>query len=142
MIKNISILFFTFYFLPYQLQAKEVSNLVIYKTGTVYENHNDKYEAAACKKFLPTKEQIITYFTYAEESKENSWMHEYYSACISTGYVEFKDGTSGKWTIQSSGYGYVIFNDGSSVDFLYRNNKWEDPNACTYGLSDEPEPGC
>lgn len=142
MFKNIAILFFTFSLLPYQLQAKEVSKLVIYETGTVYQNHNDKYEAAACKKFLPAKEQIITYFAHAEESKENSWMHEYYSACISTGYVEFKDGTSGKWTIQSSGYGYIIFNDGSSADFLYRNNKWEDPNACTYGLSDEPEPGC
>lgn len=142
MVNKIYILFLLTCFFSNPLQAKELNSVDIYKTGTVYQNHHDKYVIDSCKKFLPTKEQIITYFTFAEESKENSWMHEYYSACISTGYVEFKDGTSGKWTIQSSGYGYVIFDDGSSVDFLYRNNKWEDPNACTYGLSDEPEPGC
>ncbi|MBW5407839.1 hypothetical protein ACISK3_13155 [Morganella morganii] len=117
-----------------QLQAREIIKLDIHETGSIYKNHNNKYEIAACKKFVPKKEQIISYFRLAEESKEDKWMHEYYSSCISSGYVKFDDGIQGDWTIQSSGFGYITLEDGSAVYFFHINNSWEDPNAGTYGL--------
>lgn len=117
-----------------QLYAKEIIHLDINETGSIYKNHNNKYEIAACKKFTPKKEQIIRYFKLAEESKEDKWMHEYYSSCISSGYIKFNNGIQGDWTIQSSGFGYVTLKDGNAVYFFHPDNSWEDPNAGTYGL--------
>ena len=83
--------------------------------------------------------QLINYFDLADESNELSKIHEYYSSCISYGYVEFDDGVSGKWVILSSGVGRVTLPGGKSINFLHKNNGWEDPYACTYGLGDKPE---
>lgn len=139
MVNNKYLLLLLIFLLPHSMQARVVKNIVIHEVGTTGSNVTDKNEINACKKFIPNKKQIINYFSHAEESKEKSWLHEYYSSCVAYGNIEFKDGLSGKWLLLSSGVGYVTLPDGSSINFFYKNNNWEDPFACTYGLGDEPE---
>lgn len=38
-----------------QLYAKEIIHLDINETGSIYKNHNNKYEIAACKNSPPKK---------------------------------------------------------------------------------------
>lgn len=144
MVKKIAIITVMFFALPVITQARSVKNIEIIESGAIYDGEDNIYEKEACKSFIPEKKQLITFFKLAEESKENRWLHDYYSAYISYGSVQFKDGQSAKWTLQSSGLASVILNDGSSVYFFYKDNAWKDPNACTYGLGDEPnpDPGC
>ena len=144
MVKKIIFVLVMLSLLSMNALSKNISKIEISESGSIYDGEDNKYEKEACKKFVPNKNQLINYFKLAEESNENKWLHDYYSACISYGNVQFEDGFSGKWTIQSSGLGYVIPDNGSPVYFFYKDNKWEDPNAYTYGLGDEPEsdPGC
>lgn len=44
MVNKIYILFLLTCFFSNPLQAKELSKVDIYTTGTVYQNHHDKYE--------------------------------------------------------------------------------------------------
>lgn len=143
--RNLILVLFLFPILITQAQSRAVEKIEIRELGSHDESRRAEYqyERIACKKFKPTKEQIIHYFKMSEEaSGSGNWLHEYYSPCISKGEVFFKDGSSGKWNIQSSGLGFVIFTNGNTVNFFYKNNKWADPYACSYGLGDEPEPGC
>lgn len=97
------------YFLPFFVFSnlacsKEVSNIKINKVGIAYEGHSET-EKEGCKLFRPTKEQIINYFNKAKVLKYGgSIEHQYYSPCIATGMVTFKDGSTGQWIIQSSGF--------------------------------------
>jgi len=144
-IKNLTIIFFLLSFLFTQAQSRAVESIEIKELDSHDETRRAEYqyEKIACEKFKPTKEQIINYFKISEEaSGSGDWLHEYYSPCISRGKVTFKDGSSGNWNIQSSGLGFVIFNNGKTANFFYKNNKWTDPYACSYGLGDDPEPGC
>lgn len=138
-------MFFLFSVFFTHAQSRVVERIEIKESGSHDESRRFEYqyEKMACKKFKPTKEQIIHYFKMSEEANgSGSWLHEYYSPCISRGTVVFKDGSSGMWNIQSSGLGFVIFNNGKTANFFYKNNKWTDPYACSYGLGDDPEPGC
>jgi len=131
-------LFFIFSNLAY---SKGVRNIEVNKVGGVYEGHSIT-EKKGCKLFRPTKEQVINYFNKAKELKYGgSIEHQYYSPCIATGIVTFKDGTTGKWTIQSSGFGYGTFNN-EAMNFFYKDNEWNDPFKCSYAMGDESEPGC
>lgn len=122
--------------------AKDVSNIEILKTGIVYEGHSET-EKEGCKLFIPTKEQLVEFFEKSTELEYGgSIEHQYYSPCIATGTVLFKDGTYGRWTIQSSGYGYGTLNNNNPMSFFHKDNKWYDPFECTYAMGDEPEPGC
>lgn len=144
-IKNLMLMFFLFSVFFTHAQSRVVERIEIKESGSHDESRRFEYqyEKMACKKFKPTKEQIIHYFKMSEEANgSGSWLHEYYSPCISRGTVVFKDGSSGMWNIQSSGLGFVIFNNGKTANFFYKNNKWTDPYACSYGLGDDPEPGC
>lgn len=125
--------------LPGFIHAKIVTEIQINKVGIAYSDSKNINEIKACKQFKPSQIQLIDYFNTAEESIENKWMHEYYSACISTGHIKFNDGMTGRWTIQSSGLGYVTTADKKTIYFFRKNNGWNDPNACTYGSGDEPE---
>ncbi|MEQ5119369.1 hypothetical protein [Morganella morganii] len=144
MIKKKYILLFIIAIIPNIMNAIAVKNIEIKDTGITVTENPGAGEINACKQFIPTKNQLLNFFKLAEEAEYNKWLHEYYSSCISTGSIEFENGTSGNWVIQSSGIASVIMNDGSSANFFYKDNEWDDPNACTYGLGDEPnpDPGC
>ena len=137
--KSFSVVLFIFFFISTQAQGREVSQLDVEGIGLHYDGRTDKNEEEACKAFRPTKKQMIRFFNQAKESKKSgNLLHEYYSPCVSTGEVKFKDGSSGHWTVQSSGLGLVIFDNGEAATFFLKDNQWTDPYACTYGLSDDP----
>lgn len=137
--KTFSVVLFLFFFISTQAQGREVSQLDVEGIGLHYDGRTDKNEEEACKVFRPTKKQMFHFFNQAKESKKSgNLLHEYYSPCVSTGEVKFKDGSSGHWTVQSSGLGLVIFDNGEAATFFLKDNQWTDPYACTYGLSDEP----
>ncbi|MTD26646.1 hypothetical protein [Erwinia sorbitola] len=120
--------------------GRVVSEIEVKETGIHAIGRNDKYEKKACKVFRPTKKQLIHYFNQAKESEESGKiLHEYYSPCLAKGLIKFQDGSSGRWILQSSGFGYVIFSSNQTTYFFHKNNQWTDPYACTYGLSDEIE---
>ncbi|MGV3345038.1 hypothetical protein ACGVWS_04580 [Enterobacteriaceae bacterium LUAb1] len=122
--------------------SDKVTNIEIEESGISYEGHS-KVEQEGCKLFRPTKEQMINYFNKASELEYGgSTEHQYYSPCIATGTVTFKDKTSVKWTVQSSGFGYGTFSNKKFINFFYKDNQWVDPFQCTYAMGDEPEPGC
>lgn len=137
--KNSLLLPLLFIIIPNLTEARTVKNIEIEATGEASNDATSIGEVNACKKFRPNKMQLIKYFDLAEESSELSKINKYYSSCISYGYVEFDDGASGKWIILSSGVGTVTLPSGKSINFFHKNNGWEDPYACTYGLGDKPE---
>ncbi|TDS98879.1 hypothetical protein [Erwinia rhapontici] len=137
--KSFSVVLFIFFFISTQAQGREVSQLDVEGIGLHYDGRTDKSEEEACKAFRPTKKQMIRFFNHAKESKKSgNLLHEYYSPCVSTGELKFKDGSSGHWTVQSSGLGLVIFDNGEAATFFLKDNQWTDPYACTYGLGDDP----
>lgn len=112
-------------------QAREVEHIEIVETGHYDGIGEDKDGYAKwCKLFNPTKEQLINYFSQAEETDFNAeWLHEYYTPCIASGTVTFKDGSYGDWGLHSSGLGGVDFKDkknsGKKKSFLYLVSGWE-----------------
>lgn len=121
------VIFFVLLLAPVFIQAREVSQLKIVKTGAYDSEGRAEYEKEGCKTFNPTKEQLVHYFTKAEESDSNSvWINEYYSPCVASGTITFRDSSSGEWTIHSSGLGWVDFKQGKRKYFHYINNQWED----------------
>lgn len=134
MVKKKYILLLLIAVMPGLLNAMAVKNIEIKDIGITVTKNPAEGEINACKKFKPTKKQLIEFFKSSEVSKENKWLHEYYSSCISTGNVEFGNGVSGEWVLQSSGLGMVIPDNGDSIYFFQKDNSWEDPMAGTYGL--------
>ncbi|WP_261642095.1 hypothetical protein [Erwinia mallotivora] len=118
-----------------------VTDIEINESGIAYIGHS-KVEQEGCKLFRPTPEQLAEYFNQAQRLEFGGWReHTYYSPCIVTGKVSFKSGQSGKFTIQSSGYGYGTFNN-KAINFFHKENPWFDPFQCSYAMGDEPDPGC
>jgi len=114
--KSFSVVLFIFFFISTQAQGREVSQLDVEGIGLHYDGRTDKNEEEACKVFRPTNKQMIRFFNQAKESKKSgNLLHEYYSPCVSTGELKFKDGSSGHWTVQSSGLGLVIFDNGEGT---------------------------
>lgn len=134
MVKNKYVLIFLIAITPNLLNAMAMKNIEIKNVGITVTKTPGEGEINACKKFKPNKNQLIEFFKSSEESKENKWLHEYYSSCVSTGNVEFENGVSGEWVLQSSGLGRVILDNNDSIYFFQKDNPWEDPMAGTYGL--------
>lgn len=126
------------FFIPTHTLGRVVSYVDVEGVGLIYDGRNDQNEEEACKVFKPTKKQVVRFFNMAKESiKHGTLLHEYYSPCISLGAIRFEDGSSGRWTLQSSGLAFVIFDNGESATFFHKKNQWTDPYACTYGLGDD-----
>ncbi|WP_455811421.1 hypothetical protein [Pseudomonas graminis] len=120
-------------------QGRVVSDINVERAGAQESGRKDEHERETCKVYKPTKEQLVRYFNLATESQESgNLLHEYYSPCIATGKIKFKDGASGVWTVQSGGLGLAIFDNGESSVFFHKDNQWTDPYACTYGLGNDP----
>lgn len=126
--------------ISHQVFGRDVGYIEINKTGAFDGSKHKENGEEQCKPFKPTKKQLIDYFKNAKESKEDGGLyHEYYSPCLATGTVKFKDGSSGQWLFLSSGYGHVSFTNEDKSYFFFKDNKWTDPYACNYGLGDEPK---
>ncbi|WP_431022757.1 hypothetical protein [Erwinia rhapontici] len=123
----IKVIFLFLLLVPVFTQAREVSQINIVKTGAYDSEGRYEYEKEGCKTFNPTKEQLIHYFTKAEESDASGeWMNEYYSPCVASGTITFKDSSSGEWIIHSSGLRWVDFTEGKRKYFYYIDNSWEE----------------
>ncbi|MEI2264507.1 hypothetical protein [Erwinia sp. CGal63] len=126
---------------PGQPFADRVVKIEIEKTGIAYKGRSE-VEQEGCKLFRPTEKQLIQYFNQAQRLEFGGWReHKYYSPCIVIGRVTFKEGMSGRFTLQSSGFGYGVFNH-QQINFFNEFNPWFDPFQCTYAMGDEVEPGC
>ncbi|MET1536273.1 hypothetical protein, partial [Burkholderia sola] len=90
----------------------------------------------ACIKFRPTVKQVRNFFSRAYPVEGYMFSHERYSPCYASGTLKFDGGSSGRWDLSSSGVATFIFTRGDAVTLYYKNNKWHDPFACTYGLGD------
>lgn len=120
-------------FLPLYTQAgREVDHIETLKGGHYSSSVKDTEGYSKwCKLFNPTKEQLIDYFAKAREDEFGvGWVHEYYSPCIASGTVTFKDGSYGVWGLHDSGLGSVYFEDkenaGKKRLFLHLDNTWEE----------------
>ncbi|MEJ5175486.1 hypothetical protein [Erwinia sp. MYb416] len=137
--KSLIIIFLSLFFCSMQVQGRTVIDIDIKDVGQQSQGREDKNEEEACKVFIPNKKQMIRFFNLAKEYKKSgSLLHEYYSPCVSSGSVKFKDGSSGDWTVQSSGLAFAILDNGESLVFFHKDNQWTDPYACTYGLQNDP----
>ncbi|PCE30005.1 hypothetical protein BZL54_22845 [Burkholderia ubonensis subsp. mesacidophila] len=116
-------------------QARGVKSIEIHEYG----KSRDAEMAGACKKFRPTVKQVRNFFLRAYPVEGYMLSHERYSSCYATGALKFDDGSSGTWKLSSSGVATFIFTRGDVVTLYYKNNKWYDPFACTYGLGDVGE---
>ncbi len=120
-------------------EARTVQSLEIQAVGLALESVTDESEINACKKFRPTKHQVIRFFNRAYPVETYMLSTERYSSCYAHGSLKYSDGSFGRWFLYSSGTATFTFNRGDSVNYFYRYNKWHDPFACTYGLGSEDE---
>lgn len=116
--------------------ARTVSSLSIDAAGQVDKSLQNEFAASACKKFRPTKAQVIRFFNRAYPVEAYVTTNDRYSPCYATGALRFSDGSFGQWVLYSSGTAMFTFNKGDVVYLLHKQNKWHDPNACTYGVGD------
>lgn len=119
-------------------RAHSVERLVITGVGLNDESLNDENEKRACRKFRPTRKELIGFFMQARSpANPGALQHERYSSCAAQGWVRFRDGSSGRWVLKSSGIAWVMLDGGKTIHLFRRRNGWHDPYACTYGLGDE-----
>ncbi|MGV3347009.1 hypothetical protein ACGVWS_15200 [Enterobacteriaceae bacterium LUAb1] len=118
--------------LPLSLQAsREVEHIEIVESGhySGYSKEDPYNYRKLCKSFQPTQEQLIDYFSMAQEANySGDWLNEYYSPCVASGTVTFKDKSYGTWGINDAGYGGMTFKDkanyGKRKYFLNLKSKW------------------
>ena len=119
------------------VQARTIKHVEIDAVGLNLESVKNQNATEACKKFKPTKEQVIKFFSRACPVESYILTTERYSSCYAKGSLTFSDGSFGTWILYSSGTALFTFNRGDVVNLLYKNNNWHDPYACTYGLGDK-----
>ncbi|WP_439889534.1 hypothetical protein ACS7SF_09385 [Ralstonia sp. 25C] len=118
--------------------ARTVKKITITEVGKSV-NQKDEAIVSACKRFRPTIKQLHRYFNNAYPVESYIGTTERYSDCYATGTIEFSDNSKGVWRLKSSGTSGITWTRGDYVDLFYKHNKWYDPFACSYGLSDEGE---
>ncbi|WBF47639.1 hypothetical protein [Serratia rubidaea] len=139
MVKTLLLALFFSSLISTQSYAGIVEIIDVQDSGIIYKGRSS-VEKEGCRLFVPSKAQVVNFFNQAKTLPEGGAIeHEYYSPCIAIGKIVFKDGSTGRWTLQSSGFGYVTFEDQKTTYFFYKNNSWFDPFACTYGVGDEPK---
>lgn len=122
----------------HQAGARTVEEIEITEVGINSRSAKNPNEIDMCKDFRPTREQIANYFNSARELNEDeTLLHEYYSPCIAKGKVKLDGNIKGEWTLQSSGLAYILTDKKKTLVSFLKDNQWEDPYACMYGLSGE-----
>ncbi len=115
-------------------EAQSVSSVNIVSIGQTLKEVTNPYEIRACKKFRPTKEQVINFFNHAYPVESHFADDTRYSSCYAQGDVKYGDQLPGKWMLYSSGIALLVLNDERSVNLFYDHNQWHDPNGGTYDI--------
>ncbi|WP_261640474.1 hypothetical protein [Erwinia mallotivora] len=109
------------------------------KGQTVSWSLKDENIKKECKKFQPTRKQILDFFNKAPPVEGFVVNEDRYTPCFSTGKLIWNDGTSAEWSLYSSGTASLLLDNGETIHLYQRNYRWFDPTECTYGLGDEGE---
>ncbi len=117
---------------PIAAFALAVKIVKIENTGMNIEK-GDRNPPGVCKSFKPTTLQVKRFFNRAHPVPDQFVYKDRYTPCYAEGTIEFGDGNSGKWRIYSSGAATLEFDLGGAVSLFYKDRKWLDPTACTYG---------
>jgi hypothetical protein len=118
--------------------ARTVDKLQINAVGLTIES-KERNTDQLCKDFRPTLKQVRNYFNKAYHVDGYTITTERYSPCAAIGTLTYSDGSFGEWTLYSGGTSSFTFNRGNQVYLFYKNYKWNDPTACSYGLGSELE---
>lgn len=121
-----------------EAEARVIKKVTIEETG-LNANPNDEMFSRDCKHFRPTVAQVRNFFSKAYSVPRRWATNERYSPCYATGSITFDDFGPAKWSLSSSGVGSLSWTEGDDVYLFYRQNKWVDPVACSYGMGDELE---
>lgn len=124
--------FLVSFFLVGFSHANSVKYINIISHGQTLKEVTNIAEINACKKFSPTKEQVINFFNHAYPVENHFATDTRYSSCYAQGDIKYGDQLPGKWMLYSSGIATLVLNDGHSVNLFYEHNKWYDPNAGGY----------
>lgn len=120
-----------------RIKPRSITAIQILEVGK--SDDEGEWEARECKAFRPTKNDVRQFFLKSYPVPAKMGLHDRYSPCYAKGFVEFSDNTRGDWKIRSSGNGTLVFDTGDRVNLFYRDYKWNDPFACSYGVGDEGE---
>jgi len=112
--------------------ANPVTSVSIVRSGQTLKAVTNPSEIKACKKFIPTTEQVINFFNHAYPVDNHFAIDTRYSSCYAQGDITYGDQLPGKWMLYSSGIATLVLNDGNSVNLFYEHNKWYDPNEGGY----------
>lgn len=112
--------------------ARTVKTVKIEKAGLSLDE-GDRNPPDMCKPFMPTVDQVKRFFSKAYPVPVATRIKDRYTPCYAEGRLEFSDGNSARWTIYSSGTAILEFDLGGSATVFYKDRKWHDPTACTYG---------
>lgn len=99
--------------------AKAKFKVVITGNG-LHSGSDTNYESVAdCAGFRVTPAHVEEFFKQAEPVESRFYNHELNtSLCYASGDVWLADGRSGKWTIDKSRRGYLIYSDGA-VQYMF-----------------------
>jgi len=119
---------------------EKVKALTEIETGmTVSWSMKDENLKEECKKFQPTREQILKFFNKSQRVEGFVVSEDRYTPCFATGRLTWRDGTGAEWYLYSSGTANLLLDNGETIHLYQRDYRWFDPTACTYGLSGEGE---
>ncbi|MDM0031475.1 hypothetical protein QTI33_04895 [Variovorax sp. J22P271] len=116
--------------------ARTIKSVTISKTG-INMNPKEEWLNNACKKFRPTARQVKNYFQKAYSVPRTYGTNDRYAPCVASGTIVFSDLGKAEWAISSGGAGSLTWNEDDHVYLFYKNNKWFDPTACSYGAGNE-----
>lgn len=120
-----------------RIKPRTIVNVHISETGR--SDDDTEREIKSCKAFQPTEKDIRSFFLKSYPVPAKMGLHDRYSPCFAKGSIEFSDNTRGTWKISSSGSGTLFWDTGDIDHLFYRDYRWNDPFACTYGLTSEGE---
>lgn len=120
-----------------RVKPRAIAKIQIVETGK--SDDDGEREVNECRVFKPTRYDVRQFFAKSYPVPAKMGLHDRYSPCYAKGSIEFTDNTRGKWKITSSGNGTLYWDTGDTVDLFYRDYKWRDPFACSYGLSSKGE---
>lgn len=118
--------------------TRTIIKIKIHETGKSEDESENVKEG--CRVFKITEKDVGEFFSYAYPVPLNFTTHERYSPCYAKGTIEFSNNTRGKWKIDSSGGGTLLWDTGDVATLFYNNYKWTDPFEGTYTSEDESSP--
>ncbi|MFC0140361.1 hypothetical protein ACFFJN_09940 [Erwinia mallotivora] len=94
------------------------------KGQTVSWSLKDENIKKECKKFQPTRKQILDFFNKAQPVEGFVVNEDRYTPCFSTGKLIWHDGTSAEWSLYSSGTASLLLDNGETIHLYQRDYRW------------------